>query len=64
MYGYRFFMVIFYVRVPLLYIEYLNRGTILDAEIFGVFLAHLGLHTDKVSLKSMTSIEQGWSSLS
>ncbi len=59
-----FFMIIFYVRVPLLYIEYLNKGTVLEAKIFGVFLAHLGLHTGKVSLKSVTSIEQGWSSLS
>ncbi len=48
----------FYVRVPLLYIEYLNKGTVLEAKIFGVFLDHLGLHTGKVSLKSVTSIEQ------
>jgi hypothetical protein len=59
-----FFIVIFYVRMPLLYTEYLNKGTVLEAKIFGVFLAHLGLHTGKVSLKSETSIEQGWSSLS
>jgi hypothetical protein len=50
-------MIIFYVRVPLLYIEYLNKGTILVAKILGIFLAHLGLHTGKVSLKSVTSIE-------
>jgi hypothetical protein len=50
-------MVIFYVRVPLLYIEYLNKGTVWEAEIFGIFLAHLELRTGKVSLKSVTSIE-------
>jgi hypothetical protein len=51
-------MFIFYVSVPLLYIEYLNKRTVLEAKIFGVFLAHLWLHTSKVSLKSVTSIEQ------
>ncbi len=50
-------MVIFDVRVPVLYIEYLNKRTIWEAKIFGVFLAHLGLHTGNVSLKSVTSIE-------
>jgi hypothetical protein len=44
--------------------EYLNKETILEAEIFDVFTSHLGQHTGKVSLKSAISIEQGWSSLS
>ncbi len=51
------YMVIFYVRVPLLYIEYLNKRMVLEAKISAIFLAHLGLHTGKVSLKSVTTIE-------
>ncbi len=50
-------MVIFDVRVAVFYIEYLNKGVVWEAKIFGVFLAHLGLHTGKISLKSVTSIE-------
>jgi hypothetical protein len=42
--------------------QYLNKGTILKAKILGVFISHLGLHTGKISLKSMIPIEQGWSS--
>ncbi len=36
---------------------YLKKRTVLEVEIFSVFISHLGLHTDKFSLKSMTSIE-------
>jgi hypothetical protein len=44
-------------RVPLLQFEYLHKGTVLEAEILGIFISHLGLHTGKFSLKSVISIE-------
>ncbi len=44
-------------QVPWNHPVYLKKGTVLEAEIFSVFISHLGLHTDKVSLKSVTSIE-------
>jgi hypothetical protein len=43
--------------VPLLQFEYLHKGTFLGAEIFGIFITHLGPHTGKISLKSVRSIE-------
>ena len=43
--------------MPLLQFEYLHKGTFLGAEIFGIFITHLGLHTGKISLKSVRSIE-------
>jgi hypothetical protein len=49
---------IFYLRVPLLYFEYLNKRTVLEAEIFSVFISHLGLPTGKISLNSVRSIER------
>ena len=48
----------FYPTPPLLSLPYLNKGRVLETEIFSVFIAHLGLHTGKISLKSETSIEQ------
>jgi hypothetical protein len=50
-------IVIFDPRVPLLQFEYLNKGRVLRAKIFGVFMSHLGLSMDKISSKSVTSIE-------
>ena len=50
-------IVIFYLRVPLLWIEYLKKGKVLEAEIFRVFITHLGLHNGKISSKSVRSIE-------
>ena len=47
----------FYLRVPPLWDQYLKKGTFLEAEIFSVFLSHLGLHMSKVSSKSLRSIE-------
>ncbi len=41
----------------LLSLQYLNKKTVLEAEIFSFFISHLGLHTGKISLKSVTSIE-------
>ncbi len=48
---------IFYLKVPLLWFKYLNKGTVLEAKILGVFISHLGLHKGKISLKSVISIE-------
>ena len=45
---------IFDPRVLLLQFEYLYKGTVLEAEILGVFITHLGLHIDKVSLRSVS----------
>ncbi len=48
---------IFDLRVPLLQFEYLHKRTVLEAEILGVFISHLGLYTGKISLKSVISTE-------
>lgn len=48
---------VFYVRVPVLHTEYLEKRRVLEAKIFGTFLAHLWLHTGKVSLKFVASVE-------
>jgi hypothetical protein len=39
-------------------IQYLNKETVLEAKIFGLFTSHLGLHTGKVSLESVILIER------
>ena len=41
-----------------MWIEYLKKGKVLEAEIFRVFITHLGLHNGKISSKSVRSIEQ------
>ena len=43
--------------MPLLRFEYLHKATFLEAEIFDIFIPHLGLYTGKISLKSVRSIE-------
>ena len=43
--------------MPLLSIEYLKKGKVLEAEIFRVFITHLGLHSGKISSKSARSVE-------
>jgi len=55
--GTELVILIFDPRVLLLYIEYLNKGTVWEAEILGIFITHLGLYMGKVSLKSVRSIE-------
>jgi hypothetical protein len=49
-------IVIFYLRVLLLRFQYLSKGTFLETEILELVTTHLGLHIDKVSLKSVTSM--------
>jgi hypothetical protein len=48
---------IFHSTMSALQFEYLNKRTVLEAEILDVFINHLGLHTGKVSFKSVISIE-------
>jgi hypothetical protein len=57
-------LLIFYPIEALLEFKYLNKGMVLRAEIFGVFIPHLRLYIGEISLKLVTSIEHGWSSLS
>jgi hypothetical protein len=49
--------------MPLLSFEYLDKRPDLAAELLGVFTSYVGLHTGKVLLKSVISIEQDGSSL-
>jgi hypothetical protein len=47
-------IVIFDPWVPLLHFEYIRKRTFLEVKILGVFISHLGLHTSKISSKSVT----------
>ncbi len=44
MHGYAMVTLSFCPIDPALF-EYLNKGTILESKIFGIFTYHLGLHT-------------------
>ena len=57
-------IVIFDPRVPSMQFEYLNNGKVLREIFLGVFMSHLGLPMDKISSKSVTSIEHDVSWLS
>ena len=57
--GIALILFIFYLMVPLLWIEYLNKQKVLEAEIFNDLIPHLGLYTGKIASKSEVSIEHG-----